>query len=615
MRYPYAMALQGALRSYAVARDLITPELEPLVSSHLKHIRESIAEAFGVPLNGHSVSSSRRVRWGGNEINEWVAGLTELVTRFEERVEILLQACSKIETHLESLAQVDYNRELFERVIEDVQKTVDELSLAGYSKLNSWVLVVNKKIGTVLRDRLERAVETWLLALQAFSKDDSNAAEDEKLEKENAPTVNFSSIYIEIVLRNQEIVSVPALPIVRSLFIQELHNFIGIVSSLKKPQGGRFEVFDSSPSGSNSENVVKTYSHLVNEINPTTLAKAYGCIEAHMHSVSKFVSQWLAYQTLWDTRVSDVSSAIGEKIDLWYSVLDEAAAARNALDASRTSSRFGPVIIKFSKVQAQINLKYDSWQKELQNSYAIILGQKIDEMHKTVDSAKSKLEDVTLDGGGSTDNIVVGVSYVQEVKQNLDQWSGTVDVLLRAERILKKQRHSFNSDWVEGSRLKGLFRQLEQILQKRSRTVDEQFPLLQARILSEEKVAIQRAAELLQNWDEEKPLRGHTAPSEALELLSKYEFTMKKAKTDDENLIKAKDALGLDAAISNSAISSCFEELVDLKEVWTAVSDPYQKLDKVKEIPWATVATRKVRKQLEDILAGEFFLFRHVDVF
>ena len=603
------MALQGALRSYAVARELITPELEPLVSSHLKHIRESIAEAFGVSLNGNlGSSSSRRVRWGAKEISEWVAGLTELVTRFEERVEILLQACIKMETHLTCLAEVEYERELFEGVVEDMQKTVDELSLAGYSELNSWVLVVNKKMGKVLRDRLEKAVEAWLVALKEDPGDDGNEGEDEMGDKGTLPIVKFPSIGIEIVLRNQEIVASPALPTLRSIFVQELHNFMGIICCLKRPQSGRFEVFDSSPSHLGHEKAPTTFSHLVHEIDPITLAKAYGCIESHMHSISQFVSQWLAYQTLWDTRVADVASAIGENMDLWYSVLDEAAVARNALDAARSSFRFGPVTIKFDKVQSQINLKYDSWQKELQNSYATVLGERIDDMHNQVCSAKSKLEDISLDGGGSTENIVLGVSYIQEIKQNLDPWAATVDVLLNAERILKRQRHSFHSDWVEGSRLKGLYRHLEQILQKRSRTMDEQFPLLQSRILSEEKVASQRAVELLQNWDEEKPLRGNIAPSEALELLSKYEFTMKKAKTDDENLIKAKDALGLDAAINNSAISSCFEELVDLKEVWNAVSYPYEKLDKVKEIPWATVATRKVRKQLEDILTGKLQL-------
>ena len=576
--------------------------------SHLKNIRESIAEAFGVSVESNSRSSStRRVRWGAKEIAEWVAGLTELVTRFEERVEILLRACDKVASHLASLAKVDYNREAFLGVVDDIQKTVDELSLAGYSELNSWVLVVNKNVSVVLRHRLEKAIEAWLstfeIKQEAASDDD---AEEKKEDKVSSPAVKIPVISVEILLRNQEISASPALPSVRSIFLNELHAYMGIVCSLASPTSGRYEVFDSANSNVEEATGPKTFGYLVQEINPMTLAKAYGCIESHMHAISEFVSQWFAYQTLWDTRVTDVASAIGEDMDLWHAVLNEAAATRNALDSSRAFSEFGPVTVKFDKVQSQINLKYDSWQKELQTCYANVLGQRIVDLHDSVSSSKAKLEEIALDGGATTEDIVLGVTFIQEIKQKLGPWGEEVNSLLEAERLLKRQRHSFHADWMEGSRLKGQYHHLEHILNKRSRAMDEQLPLLQTRVISEDKVAEQRTEELLSNWDDEKPLRGNIAPIEAIELLSKYEFTMKKAKTDDDNLIKAKDALGLDAATSNSEISSCYEELIDLKEVWNAMSAPHEKLDKIKEAPWSTVVTRKVRKELEDILAGKF---------
>lgn len=603
------MALEGALRSYAVARELITPELEPLVVFNLKHIRESIAEAFGVSLdNNNGSTSSRRLRWGGKEIGEWVAGLTELVTQFEERVEILLQACRKIEFLIASLAEVDYERKKFSAVAGDIQKTVDELSLAGYSELNSWVLVVKKKIGNVLKVRLEQAIETWLETFEAKSnneREDIANVEKEVGKRDGIATLKIPSIGVEIVLRNQQIFSFPALPTIRSIFVQELESFLGIACSLKCPQSGRFEVFDPRSSQLQHGPTSRTFSHLIQEINPIILARAYGCIESHMCSVSQFVSQWLEYQTLWDTRVVDVASAIGDNMGLWYCILDEATAARSALDSSKSFSHFGPITVKFDKVQSQINLKYDSWQKDLQNCYATVLGQKVECLHDMVCLAKSKLEELSLDGSGSTENIVLGISYIQEIKQKHEPWRTQVHDLVNAEKVLKRQRHPFPSKWLEGTRLSGQYRQLEQILHKRSRTMDEQFPLLQSRILSEDKVAEQRTAALLSNWDEEKPLRGNITPSDALELLSKYECTMKKAKIDDENLIKAKDALGLDSAISNSEISSCYNDLIDLKEVWNAMRDPYDKLEKVKGTPWATVVARNIRKELEDILSGK----------
>jgi len=598
------MALKGALRSYAVVRELMTPELEPLVLSHLKNIRESVAEAFGVSLDRNNRSSStRRVRWGAKEIGDWVAGLTELVTRFEERVETLLRANDKMESHLVSLSEVAYEKDAFTTVVENMQKTVDELSLAGYTELNSWVLVIKKRMGDVLRSRLENAIEAWNVTFDDKNDSGDDGDEEKKEEMSKTPKLKLPTIGLEILLRNQEISASPNLPSIRIDFLHELHDYMGVVCSLKSPQSGRFEVFDSN--ADESLTVKSTFGHLVHEINPVTLAKAYGCIEVHMHSVSDFVSQWLAYQTLWDTRVVDVASAIGDDMSLWHSVLGEAAAARSALDSSRESSQFGPIVVKFDKVQSQINLKYDSWQKELQTCYASELGKRIVELHDEVSVSKMKLEDIALDGGAATEDIVLGVTFIQDVKQKIEPWGEEVAVVLEAERMLKRQRHSFGTDWLEGSRLKGQYHQLEQILHKRSRVMDDQLPFLQTRVISEDKIADHRTGELLANWEEEKPLRGNIQPTEALELLSKYDFTMKKAKSDDDNLLKAKDALGLDVAISNNAISSCYEELLDLKEVWNAVSDPHEKLDKIKETAWSTVATRKIRQQLEDIVQGK----------
>ena len=597
------MALKGALRSYAAARELITPELEPLVLSHLKNIRGSIAEAFGVPTEVHiRSSSSRRIRWGAREIGEWVAGLTELVTRFEERVEILLQACGKVEMLLVSLAKVDYDRCQMKRIVESIQKIIDELSLAGYTELHSWVSIVNQRMSAVLRERLEKAIEEWVVA---FTTDRICKIEEMKDEgNDNLPLLKIPPINIEIYLRNQEISVSPSLPAVRSIFVQELHKYMGIVCSLESPESGRFEVFNSAKP-SKDHVTVPTFGHLAQEIDPLLLSSAYGSIESHMETVSGFVCEWLAYQTLWDIRVFDVASAIGDNMDLWRSVLDEASVARKALDTSQTFSKFGAIVCKFDKVQSQINLKYDSWQKELQTSYANVLGQKVVDLHQVLERSKSRLEDICLDGGASTEDIVAGVTLIQEVNGKIEPFGETVENLLHAERSLRRERHSFHPRWLEGSRLRGQYNHLQQILQKRNRGMEEQLPLLQTRVMSEDKIADQRMVEILTSWDEEKPLRGNIAPPEAIELLSKYEFTIKKAKVDDDNLIKAKDALGLAISTSNSAISSCYEELIDLKEVWTALSDPHKTLDKIKEISWAAVSTRKIRKSLDDALAGE----------
>ena len=133
--------------------------------------------------------------------------------------------------------------------------------------------------------------------------------------------------------------------------------------------------------------------------------------------------------------------------------------------------------------------------------------------------------------------------------------------------------------------------------------MEEQIPLLQSRVMAEDKMCWQRSSDLLRTWEEEKPLQGNMKPQDANEILVKFEFQMKKSKLDYENIVKAKDALGLEAVASDSVVGECLEELCDLKEVWQAISGPFDSLDTLKETPWATAVPRKIRKALEDINA------------
>jgi dynein heavy chain 1 len=608
-RYPYAVAIKTALRSYQAVRVLITPELEPLVMPQMLEIRECIAEAFDVKLSTSTAASKkRRVRWDTKEMTEWVTTLTESVSKFEDRVEQLLRACDRVDIALNLLERVDYDAAKFQGVLESIQKTIDEMSLSGYSDLDSWVRVVGDKMAHVLSSRLETALKGWNKAFKVAKERDEHGHHGEVevlTEDDDLPVVTIPiKVTLEIVLRNQEISAVPAVPTIRSLFLNKLHEYVGVVCNLYRPKSGRYEVFDNitpkSSAGSNDE--TETFDDLIRLLPSTIVSEAYMSIEGHISETATFVDQWLAYQTLWDTQVSDVAASVGSDIAKWQALLIEASQARTTLDASASLAEFGPVTVKYGKVQSQINLKYDSWQKELQASFASILAQCITESHEKISRAKTKLEETTLDSA-STENIVLGVTFIQEVKQKVAVWSKEIEALSSSEKLLKRQRFVFHSEWTETSVVKGLNDSLLQILERRTRTMEQQVPLLQARVTTEDKTAGKRTTELINGWEQDKPLRGNVTPPQAIEVLMKYELSMKKAQVHQENLVRAKDALGLEHAMESNEIGECLNELSDLKEVWEAMLEPYGTLEEIKDSPWSTAVMRKIKRGLDDLLA------------
>jgi len=594
-RYPHAIVLKSALRSYNVFRSLLTTDLEPLVTPQVRAIRESISEAFNA---SELTTSSRRVRWSDSVIGEWVASLSELVSLFEERVEKLLRACERIDLALEDLKIVPYEAKAMNAVIERVQEVVDELSLASYSYLNIWVEKLDKRMGNILSSRLDDALQNWVNTLQI------EILNDEEEKKENdamTVRVHINEIGVDILLRNQEISASPSVPVVRTLFLKELHKFMGVACQLLRPSSGRFEVFDQSSlkqktSLSYDES---TFHHLVDSVKPEILSSAYECIESHLISLNKFINQWLSYQSLWDMRLQDVAGYIGDDLDRWINLLLEARDAREALDSSSTLAKFGPVSVRYDKVQSQVNLKYDAWQRDIQVGFANLLGTRIFACHDKLSQAKTDLEAVTLEG--ATKDIVSGVTFLQEMKQNLYPWNEEVQKLAECEKLLKRQRHTFKRDWIEASRAQGQFVNFEQILKKRTKAMEEQIPTLQQRVLAEDRLLNQRVADVVTSWENDKPLRGSLKPEQAILILSRFEVSMKIEKSSFDSLSAAKEALNLDASGENM-VTNCLEELYDLKEVWSAMQVPYGKLDDLKDTLWSSCVPRKLRKALDQVI-------------
>jgi dynein heavy chain 1 len=604
-RYPFAIAVKTALRSYQSVRGLISPELEPLVMSQLLDVREIVSEAFDVKLDtSTAISKKRRIRWDARELSDWVTRLSDSVTKLEERVEQLLQTCDKVDVALKELEKVEYDAAKFQGVMDVIQKSIDEMSLSGYSDLASWVKVLDDRLAMILASRLTTALQSWN---HTFELHEHHEGEEEKQQDEDASanfeTVSIPQISVEILLRNQEISAVPAVPTVRSLFLNKLHDFLGTVCNLPRPKSGRFEVFDSTTTPQQGQVFEETFERLIFMVSSEIVAQAYGRVEERIVDIADFIDQWLAYQTLWDTQVSDVAASVGNDIEKWQALLVESAEARSALDLSATVAEFGPVAVKYNKVQSQINLKYDSWQKELQTSFATILSQCIHDAHQKMEDAKTRLETASLESSSGTENIVLGVTFIQEMKQQVEPWTEEIARLEASERLLKRQRHHFRGDWTETTVVKGQFELMQQILERRIQTMEHQFPLLQARVSAEEKSAAKRAAEYISEWGKDKPLRGNMPPSEAMALLAKFEFNLNKAKTHQDNLVKAKDALGLEHTAQSNAIGECLEELKVLKEVWEAVMKPYDQLQEIKESTWSSAVMRKIRRALDDLLA------------
>ena len=61
--------------------------------------------------------------------------------------------------------------------------------------------------------------------------------------------------------------------------------------------------------------------------------------------------------------------------------------SRKTVDTTETMKQFGPVEIHYGKVQQKVNLKYDSWHREILSRFGSMLGDNMLDFHSTVAKA------------------------------------------------------------------------------------------------------------------------------------------------------------------------------------------------------------------------------------
>ncbi|GMH89230.1 hypothetical protein TrVE_jg3152 [Triparma verrucosa] len=615
-KYPNAMKLNAALRSYAHTRTTIDNELNlsALVEDELDAIKIQITEAFNAS-SGPTTSrkATKRINWESPNLKGWVATFSEHVFNLQEKVETLLEVISSVKESIGELETVEFSHEAVLAIIKAIQKLVDQLSLSGYSNLNMWVKSLDEQVGEKLSSRLASTLTSWA---ETYKSDPSNPL---SLPEDGDQFLDgFKLVGVEIHLdKDQKISSNPKIPEIREMYLQNFNDFTDTVTALPRLSSQRYDVFAET-----STSEPATFSDLIATMHASTpiISECYSIIEDHMTEATSYTSTWLEYQFLWDMDMNSISSLIGEDVRKWQKLLIEARNARSTLDSEddHQEKKVGPIIISYSKVQQKVNMKYDSWQKEIQNFFAGILVRTMSNTLQKISAGKSKMEKISLEG--ATREVIEGVTYIKEMTQLHKILSKEVELLISSESMLKRQRYQLPPDWTSGDRLKSNLADIETILTRRSTQMNGMIPALQQRVRKEDKQIAKRVIDLSESWEKEKPLSGDVGPTVAMDKLAQYDMKIKEGIEDFDHLSSAKQALGLETSGDNK-LKPLYEELEDLREVWTAMSPIHTSLEDILDIKWIAVDLLKIKKQYNELLESlrnipskvrQYDIFTHV---
>ncbi|KAF1990825.1 hypothetical protein K402DRAFT_460233 [Aulographum hederae CBS 113979] len=625
--YPFAVSLIESVRTYFQTVRLIDEMSD--VSLLLNGYQNS-AQGFvnkGVPLKWESfvnaydlhirhgpfsVGADSTGRTSESKHVQFVREFAVAVTLLQAKTSALATIYATIQAALSDLEVCPYSQDAFRRNLDTIQKAVDQLNLENYSNLSFWVWGLNSKIEAILLSRLTAAIAEWT---QVFTSGGAEQhADSQTAGQQYRP--NLSNLTLEIVMRNQVIYLEPPIEFARAGWLEQLHSWLGIVCDLAKIKASRYEMRLDGGQASSESRFTELPSRCTD-----ALSQVYGAVENKISEVQLYVDKWLQFQSLWDLRSEQVYDALGEDLSQWLQLLQELRKDRSTFDTTEVSRAFGYVTVDYEQVQVKVNAKYDQWQHEILLKFAGRLGNRMIEVYADMEKARKDLESHSLEAS-STAQAVAFITTVQHCRRKVKAWAPEVETFRQGQTTLTRQRHQFPSEWLHIDQIDNEWAILNDVLDRKSRVVQDQTDALRAKIVAEDKVVSQKIADVSSEWSEQKPVSGTVPHEEASLTLQSFDGRLSQLQNEWDMVSKAKEALDLPAS-PESSLPALLEEVQDFKSVWAALSTIWDSLNQLRETNWNSVQPRKLRQSIDKLQAmtkempsrmRQYAAFEHVQI-
>ncbi|KAF7784539.1 hypothetical protein Agabi119p4_704 [Agaricus bisporus var. burnettii] len=203
----------------------------------------------------------------------------------------------------------------------------------------------------------------------------------------------------------------------------------------------------------------------------------------------------------------------------------------------------------------------------------------------------------------STAAAVTFITFVQDLKKKTKAWGPMIELCASGEKTLERFRYQFPDDWLYSDQLRGEWGAYNEILKRKNDSIQEQLAGLQLKIVAEDKIVENKINDIISEWEQTRPVQGNIRADTAMNTINVFEGKLNRVQEEYDLVCRAKEALDLELT-RHTRLEPVFEELRDLKAVWTALSGIWSQISELREIAWATVQPRKVRQHLDGLLVS-----------
>ncbi|EJD04236.1 cytoplasmic dynein heavy chain 1 [Fomitiporia mediterranea MF3/22] len=411
--YPHAVSLMETVRTYGQTLDLVEKNkgIEWLVAEYRNDAQRMITRGMNIRWDYfvNQYDTARYVPTADGRDNrhvQFVREFASVVSVLQDKTNNLIDLYKDILRAVEDLSTCPYTREAFASLLSRIQAAIDQLNLEGYANLEHWVAELDKRVEGILLARLAATIKLWCTEFDKTEDDTQSSVlrditnkrrGDKRLKDEKLPEGHLviKPIVHEIRIQNQVIFLDPPIEYARQTWIKQLHEWLAVVCRQQRIQSSRYEIGLQMQVGAVSET---TYTSLLTHFTDNTLERPFALIENKVQQLKDYVAKWLQFQSLWDLEAEYVFNRLGDSLAHWQQLLTEIKKARSTFDTSETQRSFGACVIDYEQVQARVNAKYDTWQRDILSRFGVKLGNAMKEMHAQILKARHELEQHSIEG-------------------------------------------------------------------------------------------------------------------------------------------------------------------------------------------------------------------------
>ncbi|KAI0259332.1 cytoplasmic dynein heavy chain 1 [Gloeopeniophorella convolvens] len=408
--YPHAVSLMETVRTYGQTLDLVENNkgIEWLVAEYRNEAQRMVTRGMSISWENFAsqYDAARFVSADGRDTRhiQFVREFASVVSVLQDKTNNVIDLYKDILRAVEDLTTCSYTAEAFTELLSRIQAAIDRLNLEGYANLDHWVAELDKKIEGILLQRLKHVIQVWCAEFDR-SADDGDLRRDalpskrrgdkQRGEKFLEGSMTLKPIVHEIRIQNQVIFLDPPIEYARQTWIQQLHDWLGVICLLRRIQSSRYEIGLQMQGTSASETL---YTSLLTQFTDDTLQRPFALVEAKVQQLKDYVGKWLQFQSLWDLEAEYVFNRLGDSLAHWQQLLTEIKRARATFDTTETQKAFGVCVVDYEQVQARVNAKYDAWQRDILSRFGVKLGNAMKEMHAAILKARNDLEHHSIEG-------------------------------------------------------------------------------------------------------------------------------------------------------------------------------------------------------------------------